>query len=171
MDSFGMWWKPKWNYFSSLNHNVIVLCELSMLCHLFAQKCSNCSNCQETTKNIKMFGVPPNTLPLAIYIGIFCYWVLLHLQYMSFKTIAGGFNGAFWWFGVLSEDREKNCWIHQNYLVALTYLMMKKIIVSLKSIIITFCVKIRVWLNRERSKERGTVEPRYKEVGYNKTLL
>ena len=22
-----------------------------------------------------MFGVPPNTLPLVIYIGIFCYWV------------------------------------------------------------------------------------------------
>ena len=43
-----------------------------------------------------MFGVPPNTLPLVIYmyIGIFCYWVLLHYN-MSFKTIAGGFNGAF----------------------------------------------------------------------------
>ena len=27
---------------------------------------------------------------------------------MSFKTIAGGFNGAFWWYGPLSEDREKN---------------------------------------------------------------
>ena len=24
----------------------------------------------------------------------------------SFKTIFGGFNSAFWWFGVLSEDRE-----------------------------------------------------------------
>ena len=39
---------------------------------------------------------------------------------MSFKTIFGGFNGAFRWFGVLSEDREKNGWIHQNYLVALS---------------------------------------------------
>ena len=38
-----------------------------------------------------MLGVPPNTLPLVIYIGIFCYWVLLHYN-MSFKTIAGGFN-------------------------------------------------------------------------------
>ena len=46
-------------------------------------------------QNIKMFGVPPNTLPLVIYIGIFCYWVLLHYN-MSFKTIAGGFSGAFW---------------------------------------------------------------------------
>ena len=25
---------------------------------------------------------------------------------MSFKTIAGGINGAFWWYGSLSEDRE-----------------------------------------------------------------
>ena len=33
-----------------------------------------------------MFGVPPNTLPLVIYIGIFCYWVLLHYN-MSFKTL------------------------------------------------------------------------------------
>ena len=56
-------------------------------------------------KNIKMFGVPPNTLPLVIYIGIFCYWVLLHYN-ISFKTIAGGFNGAFWWYGPLSEDWE-----------------------------------------------------------------
>ena len=51
-----------------------------------------------------MFGVPPNTLPLVIYIGIFCYWVLLDYN-MSFKTIAGGFNGAFWWYGPRSEDQ------------------------------------------------------------------
>ena len=50
-----------------------------------------------------MFGVPPNTLPMVRYIRIFCYWV--HLN-MSFKTIFGGFNGAFCWFGVLSEDQE-----------------------------------------------------------------
>ena len=25
---------------------------------------------------------------------------------MSVKTIAGGFNGAFWWYGPLSEDPE-----------------------------------------------------------------
>ena len=52
-----------------------------------------------------MLGVTLNTLPLVIYIGIFCYWVLLHYN-MSFKTIAGGFNGAFWLYGPLSEDRE-----------------------------------------------------------------
>ena len=36
-----------------------------------------------------MFGVPPNTLPLVIYIGIFCYWVLLHYN-MSFKQLLVG---------------------------------------------------------------------------------
>ena len=45
-------------------------------------------------------GTPPSepnlsTLPRDIaYIGIFCYWALLHYN-MSLKTIAGGFNGAF----------------------------------------------------------------------------
>ena len=66
-----------------------------------------------------MFGVPPNTLPLVIYIGIFCYWVLLYYN-MSFKTIAGGFNRAFWWYDPLSEDRDNFQQIYQNYLVALT---------------------------------------------------
>ena len=41
------------------------------------------------------------------------------LQYMSFQTIAGRSDGVFWWFPALSEDQEKNCRIHQNYLVAL----------------------------------------------------
>ena len=68
-----------------------------------------------------MFRVPPNTLPLVIYIGIFCYWVLLQYN-MSFKTIAGGFNGAFWWYGPLSEDQEKFKEIYQNYLVVLKWI-------------------------------------------------
>ena len=39
MDSFGMWWKSNEIIIllSSLNHNVIVLCELLMPCQLFAQ--------------------------------------------------------------------------------------------------------------------------------------
>ena len=45
-----------------------------------------------------MFGVALNTLPLVIFV--------IGFYYMSFKTIAGGFNGAFWWYGPLSEDRE-----------------------------------------------------------------
>ena len=40
---------------------------------------------------------------------------------MSFKTIAGGFNRAFWWYGPLSEDREKFLKIYQNYIVALKF--------------------------------------------------
>ena len=51
-----------------------------------------------------MFGVPPPPPPPE-HSAIFCYWVLLQYN-MSFKTIAGGFNGAFWWYGPLSEDRE-----------------------------------------------------------------
>ena len=39
---------------------------------------------------------------------------------MSFQIIAGRNDGVFWWFPALSEDQEKNSWIHQNYIVALT---------------------------------------------------
>ena len=72
--------KIKWKCLSLflLNHNFIVLCELLMPCQIFAQKCSNC---QEINQNIKTLGVSSNTLntvPFVIYIGIFCYWVLLH---------------------------------------------------------------------------------------------
>ena len=83
--------------------------------------CSEMHKLSRNNQNIKMFGVPPNTLPLVIYIGIFCYWVLLHYKNynMSFKTIASGFNGAFWWYGPLSEDQEFFLQIYQNYLVAL----------------------------------------------------
>ena len=55
-----------------------------------------------------MLGAPPPPLEHAAigrFLGIFCYWVLLHYN-MSFKTIAGGFNGAFLWYGPLSEDQE-----------------------------------------------------------------
>ena len=58
-----------------------------------------------------MFGVPPNTLPLVIYKYMYREILLLgkkkKLQYnMSVKTIAGRFNGAFWWYGPLSKDQE-----------------------------------------------------------------
>ena len=56
--------------------------------------CSEMLKLSRNNQNIKVFGFPPNTLPLVIYIRIFCYWVLLH-YIMSFKTIADGFNGAF----------------------------------------------------------------------------
>ena len=67
--------------------------------------CSEMLKLSRYNQSIKMLGVPPNTLPLVIYIGIFCYWVLVHYK-MSFKTIAGGFNGAFWWYDPLSVNQE-----------------------------------------------------------------
>ena len=80
-----------------------------MPCQLFAQKCSNC---QEITKISKCSGPPEHS---AIGIGnilhrdILLLGINLHYN-MSFKTIAGGlnFNGAFWWYGPLSEDWKKN---------------------------------------------------------------
>ena len=72
------------------------MCELLMPCHIV---CPEMLILSRNNQNIKMLGVPPppppppNTLPLVIYTGIFCYWILLH--YMSFKTIASGYNGAF----------------------------------------------------------------------------
>ena len=53
-----------------------------------------------------------------MYIIIICHWAILHYN-MSFQTIAGRSDGVFWWFPALSEDQEKICRIHQNYLVAL----------------------------------------------------
>ena len=55
------------------------LTELLMPCQLFAQKCSNC---QEITKISKCSGPPEHSaignIHTFLYIGIFCYWVLLH---------------------------------------------------------------------------------------------
>ena len=85
-----------------------------MPCQLFAQKCSNC---QPNYQNV--WGPPEHSaIGINVHVGIFCYWVLLHYN-MSFKTIAGGFNGAFWWYGPLSEDQEYFFKFYQNYLVAL----------------------------------------------------
>ena len=53
-----------------------------------------------------------------MYRMIICHWAILHYN-LSFKTIAGRSDGVFWWFPALSEDQEKICRIHQNYLVAL----------------------------------------------------
>ena len=52
-----------------------------------------------------MFGVPPEHSTIGnIHRDILLLGTKLHYK-MSFKTIAGGFNGAFWWYGPLSEDR------------------------------------------------------------------
>ena len=51
-----------------------------------------------------MLGVPPNTLPLVIYIGIFCYWVNYYITTCHSKQLPVGLM-------VLSDG---------NYLVALS---------------------------------------------------
>ena len=51
--------KIKWNYFSLLNPNFIVLCVLLMPCQLFAQKCSNCQEIHVVTKISKKNRSPP----------------------------------------------------------------------------------------------------------------
>ena len=58
-------------------------------------------------QNIKIVGSPPpkhsaigNIHRDILLLGIITY-------NMSFKTIADRFNGAFWWYGPLSEDWEK----------------------------------------------------------------
>ena len=107
----------KWNYFSSLNYNFIVLCELLMPCQLFVQKCSNC---QEITKISKCLGSPPNTLSLVIYmyIGIFCYWVVLQTTCHS-KQLPVGLtvlsDGMVHFLKIENFLKQ----IYQNYLVAL----------------------------------------------------
>ena len=90
-------------------------------------------------QNIIMFGVPPNTLPLVMYKIIIYHWAILHYN-MPFQTIAGRSNGIFWWFPALSEDKEKNCRIHQNYLVALTKIWKK----STKNVKCHFLYKLNV---------------------------
>ena len=53
-----------------------------------------------------MLGAPPPPEHSAIGNIHVLLGILLHCN-MSFKTIAGDFNGAFWWYGQLSEDRRK----------------------------------------------------------------
>ena len=56
-----------------------------------------------------MFGVPPEHSAIGnihrdiLLLGII---TLQHVIQLG-KTFAGGFNGAFWWYGPLSEDREQ----------------------------------------------------------------
>ena len=115
MDSFGKVVKIKWNNFSSLNHNFIVLCELLMPCQLFAQKCSNC---QEITQISKCSGSPRTLDHGNIHRDILLLGIIT-LQHVI-QNDCRWVNGAFWWYGPLSEDREIFKQIYQNYLVALT---------------------------------------------------
>ena len=90
--SFGMRWKS--NEILVLHWIIIIFYSSVWIGNALSIVCSERLKLSRNNQNIKMFGVPPNTLPLVIYIWIFCYWVLLHYD-MSFKTFAGWFNGAF----------------------------------------------------------------------------
>ena len=97
MDSFGICGENQMKLFffieSYCYSSVWIVNALSIFC-------SEMLKLSRNNPNIKIFGIPPNTLQLVIYIGIFCYWVLLHYN-MSFKTIAG----AFWWYFVKIEKK------------------------------------------------------------------
>ena len=58
-----------------------------MPCQLFAQKMLKLSR---NNQNIKMFGVPPNTLPLVIYIGIVLLLGVITLQHVIQNNCAVG---------------------------------------------------------------------------------
>ena len=67
-----------------------------------------------------MFGVPPNTLPMVMYIRIFCYWILSHeLRTCHSKHFLVGLMVLS--DGLVSFLKIENFFhrIHQNYLVAL----------------------------------------------------
>ena len=48
---------------------------------------------------------------------IICHWAYC-ITVCHSKQLQEGLMGVFWWFPALSEDQEKICRIHQNYLVA-----------------------------------------------------
>ena len=51
---------------------------------------------------------PPNTLPMVMYTYTDILQLgIIALEHVIQKKKNGGFNGAFWRFGVLSEDQEK----------------------------------------------------------------
>ena len=119
MDSFGTWRKWKSIFFAVNAEFYRVVWTINALLTVLSEMLPFSGNNQ----NIKMFGVPPNTLP---YIVGYVYNGKLTLGnialIMSFKTIVGRSHGVSWWFPALSEDQEKICWIHQNYLVALKWM-------------------------------------------------
>ena len=67
-----------------------------------------------------------------MYIMTICHWAILHYN-VSFQTIAGRSNTVFWWFNALSEDQEKNGWIHQNYLEKEHHYYMKHFLLVTKN--------------------------------------
>ena len=103
MDSFGTWQKMKIYIFFVNAEFYRVVWAINALLTVRSEMPPFSGNNQ----NIKMFGVPLNTLPYVMYIMIICHWAILRYN-MSFQTISGRSDGVFWWFPALSEDQEKN---------------------------------------------------------------
>ena len=66
-----------------------------------------------------MFGVPPEHSAIGNIHRDILLLCVITLQNVI-QNNCRRFNGAFWWYGPLSEDRENIDQIYQNYLVALT---------------------------------------------------
>ena len=99
MDSFGTVVK-----ISSLNYNVYssvwIVNALSIVCSEMLKLSRN----NQKYQNVRGPPPPQHSAIGNIHTDI---WLLDIIALMLFKTIAGGFNGALWWYGPLSEDREK----------------------------------------------------------------
>ena len=59
----------------------------------------------ENNQNIKMFGVPPEHFAIGYVHNDDLPLGNIALQYVI-QTIAGRFDGVFWWFPALAEDQE-----------------------------------------------------------------
>ena len=101
-DSFGIWQKIKRDYFfvNAWFYRSVWTINALFIVH------SKLLSFSRNNPHIKMFGVPPNTLPYVMYIAIFSHLTLLH-ENMSFKTSAGRFISVFWRCAALSADQEK----------------------------------------------------------------
>ena len=88
MDSFGKWWKWKLIYFSvNAEFYRVVWTIINALLTVRSEMLPF----SENNQNIKMFGVPPKTLPqvTCTYIMIICHWAILHYN-MSLKKLQEG---------------------------------------------------------------------------------
>ena len=70
-------------------------------------------------QNIKMFGVPPNTLPWVMYIMIICHWAYCITVWHSKQLQEGLMVVSDDFLHFLKIKKKKKFRIHQNYLVAL----------------------------------------------------
>ena len=112
--------KIKWYYFSSLNHNFIVLCELLIPCQLFAQKRQKCSNCQEilVTKYQNVRGPPEHSAIGNIHRDILLLGITVKPRY---NEVLGTMQITLLYqvshYIRVKKQRNIKSWDQQNYLV------------------------------------------------------